>query len=137
MAPLEISYCRSLSDVTIGNSVTSIGNYAFFGCSSLTNLTIPNSVTTIGDMAFNGCSSLTSITIPKNVTFFGYGAIGRCDSLTSIYCKPIIPPTLELDLGYDFNYSKCMIYVPTESVDAYKAAEGWKKYADNIEGYDF
>jgi hypothetical protein len=40
-------------------------------------------------------------------------------------------------LGHDFNYSKCMIYVPTKSVDAYKTAEGWKRYADNIIGYEF
>ena len=53
--------------ITIPNSVTEIGNYAFSYCSSLTNITIPNSVTEIGECAFSGCSSLKNITIPNNV----------------------------------------------------------------------
>ena len=55
----------------IPNSVTSIGDYAFYYCTSLTSITIPNSVTSIGDEAFYGCSSLTSITIPNSVTSIG------------------------------------------------------------------
>ena len=57
------SYRSSITTVTIGSSVTSIGNYAFKGCSSLTSITIPNSVTSIGSDAFYGCSSLTSVHI--------------------------------------------------------------------------
>ena len=44
-----------LKSVTIGNSVTSIGNYAFSDCTGLTSITIPNSVTSIGDYAFSYC----------------------------------------------------------------------------------
>ncbi|MDO4972333.1 MAG: leucine-rich repeat domain-containing protein, partial [Bacteroidales bacterium] len=42
----------------IPNSVTSIGNWAFYGCTGLTSVTIPNSVTSIGDDAFYGCTGL-------------------------------------------------------------------------------
>ena len=49
---------------TISNSVTSIGEYAFFYCSSLTSVTIGNSVTSIGVQAFYNCSSLTSVEAP-------------------------------------------------------------------------
>ena len=78
------SYCSSLTSITIPNSVTTIKEYAFSNCSSLTSVTIPNSVTTIGDNAFNGCSSLTSVTIPNSVTTIGGWAFSICSSLTSV-----------------------------------------------------
>ena len=68
----------------IPNSVTSIGDYAFFGCTSLTSVTIPDSVTSIGSGAFGGCESLTSITIPNSVTSISGGAFWNCKSLASI-----------------------------------------------------
>ncbi len=77
--------CSSLTSVTIPNSVTSIGEAAFYNCSGLTSVTIGNSVTSIGYEAFWGCSSLTSVTIPNSVTSIRYGAFNECSSLTAIY----------------------------------------------------
>ena len=73
--------CSGLTSVTIPNSVTSIGDYAFCGC-GLTSVTIPNSVTSIGDDAFCGCD-LTSVTIPNSVASIGEYAFCGCD-LTSV-----------------------------------------------------
>ncbi len=70
--------------VTIPNSVTSIGDYAFSRCSSLESVTIPDSVTSIGDYAFSRCSSLASVTIPNSVTSIGNYAFSRCSSLESV-----------------------------------------------------
>ena len=70
-------YCDSLTSVTIPNSVTTIGEDAFY-FSSLTSVTIGDSVTTIGNCAFLGCESLTSVTIPDSVTTIGDGAFAGC-----------------------------------------------------------
>ena len=78
---------KTLTSVTIGNSVTNIGEDAFYGCSSLTSIEIPNSVTNIGENAFYGCSSLTSIEIPNSVTRIGDGAFSFCTGLKKIEFK--------------------------------------------------
>ena len=78
------SNCKGLTRVTIGNSVTTISSGAFSGCEGLTSLTIGNSVTSIGVYAFDGCSSLTSVTIPNSVTSIGGCAFRLCSSLTSV-----------------------------------------------------
>ena len=75
------SYCSSLIDVTIGNGVTSIEDSAFYDCTRLTSVTIPDSVTHIGRWAFFGCTSLTSVTIPDSVTSIGSYAFSN----TAIY----------------------------------------------------
>ena len=76
--------CSGLTSVHIPNSVTSIGDFAFYGCSGLTSVTIPNSVTSIGSYAFDGCSGLTSVTIPNSVESIGDVAFGYCSGLTSV-----------------------------------------------------
>jgi len=76
--------CTNLTNVTIGNGVTSIGEKAFYNCEGLTSIEIPNSVTSIGTSAFYGCSGLESITIPNSVTTIGNWAFDGCTNLTSI-----------------------------------------------------
>ena len=76
--------CRSLADIVIPDSVTSIGDKAFYRCSSLTSFVIPNGVTRIGNGAFLGCSSLKEVAIPDSVTSIGDGAFASCRSLSNI-----------------------------------------------------
>ena len=80
-----IQYPGAFKAYTIPNSVTNIGDYAFYSCRSLTSVTIPNSVTNIGERAFSECKGLTSVTIPDSVTNIGGGAFSYCSSLTGIW----------------------------------------------------
>ena len=80
------AFCNftGLTSVTIPNSVTSIGSSVFSGCTGLTSVTIPNSVTSIGGRAFYGCTGLTSVTIGNSVTSIGSYAFWGCRGLTSV-----------------------------------------------------
>ena len=126
--------CSALTSVTIPSSVTRIQDNAFYGCSALTSITIPNSVTDIYDNAFRGCSALTSITIPRSVTWIGDSAFKNCSSLISIIIEATIPPYL-CQSSFDNNASGRKIYVPAESLNAYKTAPSWSRspYTSDIE----
>ena len=128
--------CKSLKSVNIPDSVTTIGGWAFANCDSLKSVNIPDSVTTIGAYAFEDCISLTSVNIPDSVTTIGDHAFAYCTSLTSVYCKATTPPALGYFV-FDDNGSGRKIYVPRQSVNAYKNAKGWNEYASAIVGYDF
>ena len=72
------SFCRSLSEIVIPSSVTSIGKGAFSRCVSLSEIVIPSSVTSIGKGTFSYCYSLSEIVIPSSVTSIGDSAFYRC-----------------------------------------------------------
>ncbi len=82
--------CTGLTSVTIPNSVTTIGEYAFEWCRGLTSVTIGNSVTSIGSGAFEDCSGLTSVTIPNSVTSIGSYAFEDCSGLTSVNITDLV-----------------------------------------------
>ena len=123
-------YCQALTEATIGNGVTSIGNYAFYYCNKLTSLTIPDATTKIGNSAFSNCQALTDVTIGNGVTIIDGSAFSYCGKITSITILATTPPTL----GYEALYGTGLgyIYVPAESVDAYKTATNWSSYASHI-----
>lgn len=148
--------CSNLSSCTLGSGVTSIGSYAFYHCTSLTDINIPSGVTSIKDEVFKSCSKLSSITIPNTVKTIGYQAFMYCgltsitipDSVTSIAdyafdtcleltgitVNAVSPPTLGVRVftsTYGSPTNKCPIYVPAESLDAYKSA--WSTYASRIQ----
>lgn len=76
-----ISGCKNTS---IPNSVTSIGDYAFYYCSNLTSLEIPNSVESIGDNAFAYCSKLADVNIPSSLISIGSCSFDYCPWITNI-----------------------------------------------------
>ena len=75
---------RNIRSVTIPQSVTSIGDYAFSFCIALTEVTIPQSVTSIGKDAFVGCEKLDSLTIDDAATSIGDWAFAQCYVLSKL-----------------------------------------------------
>ena len=76
--------CAGLTKVVIPNSVTSLGNSVFSNCVGLTKAVIPNSVTSLGNYVFNNCVGLTTVVIPNSVTSLGYYAFYNCSGLTDL-----------------------------------------------------
>ena len=109
------SFCRSLTSITIPDSVTSIEGAAFQACERLMNLTIPASVTNIGENAFFLCSSLNDLTIPASVTNIGAKAFIFCNKLKSLTFLGD-PPKVDKSI---FGPTKPMIYRKAE-------VKGWE-----------
>ena len=128
--------CSNLTSIVIPNSVTTVGTEVFYNCSSLTSVTIPDSVTSIGEKAFYECSSLTSVTIGSSLALIEDQAFYDCISLKSVYCKATTPPMGGYSM-FSGNASGRKIYVPMESVEAYKYAYPWSEYKSDIVGYNF
>ena len=156
--------CSSLTSVTISDNIESIDNSLFYMCkklaeingalassdkrclvykgkiiafapAGLTEYTIPEGITAIDVQAF-AWSSLRKVTISKSVTSIGNSAFDYASKLSEVYCESTTPPTLGTGV-FNANATGRKIYVPSESVDAYKAAASWSAYASAIVGYDF
>ena len=76
--------CTNLNPLTIKGPITSMGNYAFAGSTYLTSLTLCDDIQTIGNFAFVGSTSLKTVTLPKNLTSIGEYAFADCSELESI-----------------------------------------------------
>ena len=134
--------CKKITSITIPDSVTSIGNYAFYYCTSLTNVTIPDSVTSIGERAFRHCESLTNVTIPDSLTSIGHVAFEYCTSLTSV----TIGKSVTSIGNYAFRYCTSLKRVDITDLSAWckisfnsssnPLCNGAKLYINNTEATD-
>ena len=152
--------CRAFTSFKIPESVTYIGFWAFRRCEYLTTIEIPNSVTFVGSQAFTQCSRLKSAKISDSVKSIHNGTFSNCSYLTSViigeavdsidndsfkWCKMLneimvlnpVPPVLRQN-SFDDIYSTSTLYVPRESIEAYRNADIWKNWAKiEVIPYDF
>lgn len=148
--------CKSLENVYLSSSVTSIEQFAFSGCIALTGLSsvktsdtgikLPEGLTTIGNSAFGGCELIKEVVFPSTITTIG-NSIFRCETINSTArhidleswtIKATTVPTLGTDTfkkNSDREGTVAAIYVPAESVESYKSAASWQAFASVISGF--
>jgi hypothetical protein len=119
----------SINYSTTGSTTVEVAEGSYSGA-----ITIPSSVvydhrtytvTAIVNNAFLGCTGITSITIPSSVKRITMCAFYYCTSLSSLKIHATTPPLLGEYVFSKIDTSKCVLYVPTGSLSAYKAANQW------------
>lgn len=128
-----------LTNITVSDGTVLISNSAFYECSNLSNINLPTTLVTLGAGVFLGCTSLTSIVMPSSWKWSGTSIFSGCTNLTEIHVQSLVPPKTQssmetFSLGLDETNTNIRIYVPSESLEAYKTADGWSTFADRIVG---
>ena len=109
-----------------------IAHHLYLNGVEIEDLTIPNSVTSIGRYAFSGCSGLISVTIPNSVTSIGGAAFGNCTNMTDVYCYAKDVPNTG-DNAFDGTPTETSIlHVPASAVEAYRAAWPWSDFKEIV-----
>lgn len=124
--------CDYLSQIFIPEGVTIIGQDAFMGCTQLKNVSIPATLSSIQSNIFYGCQNLQSIILPGNLIEIGDNCFSDCDKLETLYSLNPIPPkfigTQSIHNTDASLTSKLIVYVPANSLEKYKTADGWKEF---------
>ncbi len=132
---VNFQWWTKIKSLTLPSTMKVVGDYAFYDCRYLTSVTLPEGVEVIGNNAFGGCG-LTELVLPSTIVSMGRSAFSCCSSLQNVYVK-----ATDVATGGAWMFDGCLalenIFVPRESVEAYKSASGWSDYADYIVGYDF
>lgn len=133
-------YCDSLESLTLPSTLQTIGDDAFSDCSVLTGVDIPEGVTNIGERAFAWCG-LQSVTLPSTLQSIGGEAFWDCP-LTDVHCHALVPPVMlageasemmsEAGAFDEDTYATATLYVPSEAVGNYQAAQYWEKFLNIV-----
>ena len=126
-----LSSCYVLKRVVLPQAMTTIPSYMMYQDYNLEEIELHEGIQSIGTYAFSDVNSLATLIIPSTVTSIGNKALYSYRSLPSVTILATTPPTLGTSAFYSSSIKK--IYVPAESVEAYKSATNWADYASKIE----
>ena len=118
---------EEMTELTIPESVSSIGNYAFSGCSTLSNVSISNTVRTVGESAFQGCTGIKTLSIGSGMTKIESLAFAELSMLEDIYCYAVRYPVTAADAFKDSYLEFVTLHVPEKSVIPYTNHAVWGK----------
>ena len=125
--------CSLLYDVAIPASVSSIGTYAFAFCKAIKNFVFPAGIKTLTTSVLEGCWSLEDVVIPASVTTINTDAFYGCSKLMEIHNYAYTPQTITERAVNNVNKHTCILYVPMDYIDFYRAKAVWCDF-DNIIG---
>lgn len=134
IANQAFSGCSTLLNIYLQEGLRAVGSDAFRDCSSLRKLALPSTLETVGQSAMRNDSMLSQLVIPENVVSLGDYALYGNTGLASITFLSDTPPTLGFRALDETN--DCPVYVPSPSLDTYKAARRWKDYAARLKQVD-
>lgn len=128
-----------ITKITNLGNITNLNGYGggdgqngiFMNCSSLYYIDLPKGLEVIGDRTFQGCSSIVSLTLYDKISNIGAFSFYNCKSLKELVIKTVTPPSLGAN-AFTGTHSELKIYVPNESVEAYKTATNWNAYVSKI-----
>ena len=155
MTTLESSVfanCNLLDVVYIPDNITNINSSAFQNCSSLKNLRLSQNIEEIGSEAFRAipirsvnvpenaktlksysfadCSNLRFVTLPSTMTSLEEGVFSGCRQLMNLTTKALTPPVVMSNTFRGVNTDKCIISMPTVSIEAYITAPYWGRFME-------
>lgn len=119
--------CDMINNIELPAGLTELGASTFYDCKALTNITIKDGLKEIKSMVFSGCTSLAELILPASMESVAGTAFWSCNALKKFTCKAVTPPTT-IDNAFEDFAETCTLYVPEESIPAYKAATGWKHF---------
>lgn len=112
---------------TITKGLISIGASAFEQ-TEIEQIEIADSITTIENRAFRGCYNIASISLPASIKHIEDRAFDSCTNLTTIKVHASTPPIVSESAFNFLPFDECTLYVPTQSIEAYKADSAWNKF---------
>lgn len=127
---VAFQHCSQMTDVSFSENITSIADWSFGNCTKLVKIELPENLETIGGSAFRSCSALKTVITGSKITYINNMAFNGCSNLTTFVLNCTTPPTLkEYSTYYNFVNNNIMIFVPGESIDAYRNANNWSRTA--------
>ena len=129
---------KHLVEITLPLGVRKIGVCSFYGCAELRKVIIEGPVSSIPWRAFDGCRKLQTVDLPASVGFVGGLSFSDCENLRTVIIRNPEPPHFECEddpedfetMGafIDTDLSRCTLYVPQGSVEAYRQVSGWNRF---------
>ena len=130
MMPWYGYHLSFIQKARLSDSITHIGSMAFHDVRSVKEINLPQNLQSIGEYAISYCTLLKTIEIPSGVTSIDNWAFDGCENLRTIINHATTPQPIQSNVFYYYTYRSGTLYVPAESVELYRAAEGWSGFTN-------